>query len=177
MQRDDKGGARTDFASATTDIAEKLEQERQSATELIQDAREKVTRRAGDYASEAQQVLSAKAEQTQRDIGSSLTSFGGALRAASDHLANSDQGPASRFLLDAAGGLERLSSSLKDKPFSEVLEDVQSFGRQHPGALVAGSVLAGLALSRFVKASSPDEPNSPRNPVGEDSDQNAEPAR
>ncbi|ESX07714.1 hypothetical protein X766_34510, partial [Mesorhizobium sp. LSJC255A00] len=59
------------------------------------------------------------------------------------------------FALDAASGLERLSSSLKQKPFSQVLDDVQSFGRQNPGVLLAGSVLAGLALGRFIKASPP----------------------
>jgi len=36
-----------------------------------------------------------------------------------------------------------------------VLEDIQSFGHQNPGAFLAGSVLAGLALGRFIKASEP----------------------
>ncbi|WP_246680381.1 hypothetical protein [Mesorhizobium sp. B2-8-9] len=111
--------------------------------------------RAGAYAAEAQQAISEKAEQTQRDIGWSLAAFGGALRAASDHLANSDQSAASKFMQEGASGLERLASSLKEKPFGQVLEDVQSFGRQNPGALLAGSVLAGLALGRFIRASPP----------------------
>jgi len=57
--------------------------------------------------------------------------------------------------LDAAGGLERLSSSLKNKPFEDVLMELRSFGRDNSGALIAGSVLAGLALGRFLKSSSP----------------------
>ena len=85
-----------------------------------------------------------------------MAAFGGALRAASEHLANSDQRAASKFILDAAGGLERLSSSLKNKPFEEVLGEIRSFGRQNSGALIAGSVLAGLALGRFIKSSAPD---------------------
>jgi hypothetical protein len=48
-----------------------------------------------------------------------------------------------------------MSSSIRDKPFADVLEEVRSFGRDNSGALIAGSVLAGLALGRFVKSSSP----------------------
>jgi hypothetical protein len=157
QSENDQGRPSTDFATAKSDIADRLQREKQSAAELFHDARDEAAGKAGDYAAQAGQALSGQAEQTQRDIGSSLAALGGALRAASDHLANNDQDAASKFALDAAGGLERLSSSLRQKPFGQVLEDVQAFGRQNPGMLLAGSVLAGLALGRFVKASSPSD--------------------
>ncbi|WP_181178300.1 hypothetical protein [Mesorhizobium sp. B4-1-3] len=156
MQREnDRGREPPDFAKAKDEVSDRIQQETQSAGEALHDARDEVARRAGAYAGEAQQAVAEKTGQAQRDIGSSLSAFGGALRAASDHLADSDQSAASKFMQDAANGLERLSSSLKEKPFGQVLEDVQSFGRQNPGALLAGSVLAGLALGRFIKASPP----------------------
>ncbi|WP_292109447.1 hypothetical protein [Mesorhizobium sp.] len=156
MQREnDRGREPADFARAKDEVSDRIQEETQSAGEALHDARDEVARRAGAYAAEAQQAATEKAEQAQRDIGSSLSAFGGALRAASDHLAESDQGAASKFMQEAASGLERLSSSLKEKPFGQVLEDVQSFGRENPGTLLAGSVLAGLALGRFMKASPP----------------------
>jgi hypothetical protein len=156
MQREnDRGLEPADFARAKDEVSDRVQEEKQSAVEALHDARDEVARKAGGYAAEARQAVTEKAEQTQRDIGSSLSAFGGALRAAGDHLAQSDQDAASQFMQQAANGLEQLSSSLKDKPFSQVLEDVQSFGRQNPGALLAGSVLAGLALGRFIKASPP----------------------
>jgi hypothetical protein len=156
MQREnDRGREPADFATAKDELSDRIQQETQSAGEALHDARDEVARRASAYAGEAQQAVAEKAEQAQRDIGSSLSAFGGALRAASNHLADSDQSAASQFMQEAASGLERLSSSLKEKPFGQVLEDVQSFGRQNPGALLAGSVLAGLALGRFIKASPP----------------------
>lgn len=158
QHENDQGGQPTDFDKAKSDVSDRLRQEQERASELLHDARDAVTRKAGDYASEASEVISDKAEEAQRDIGSSLAALGGALRAASDHLANNDERNASKFALDAAGGLERLSSSMKQKPFGQVLEDVQSFGRQNPGLLLAGSVLAGLALGRFIKASPPAGP-------------------
>ncbi|WP_292360814.1 hypothetical protein [Mesorhizobium sp.] len=155
-RENNQGREAADFAKAKNEVSDRVKKETQSAGQALHDARDEVARRAVDYASEAQEALSDRAEETQRDIGSSLAAFGGALRAASDHLANSDQSSASNFMRDAAGGLERLSSSLKEKPFGEVLEDIQNFGRQNPGTLIAGSVLAGLALGRFIKASPPE---------------------
>ncbi|TIX29924.1 MAG: hypothetical protein E5V34_09730, partial [Mesorhizobium sp.] len=156
MQReDDQGRKPADFEAAKSELSERFQQETQSATEALQDARDELTRKAGDYAAEAKQALFDKAEGTQRDISSNLRAFSGALRAASEHLANNDQRTASKFTLDAAGSLERLSSSLKDKPFEDVLGEMRSFGRENSGALIAGSVLAGLALGRFIKSSPP----------------------
>ncbi|MGX8008974.1 hypothetical protein ACVDG8_008140 [Mesorhizobium sp. ORM8.1] len=176
QSNDGQGREPSDFDQAKRDASDRLRQEKERASELLHDARDELTHKAGDYATEATQVISDKAQEAQRDIGSSLAALGGALRAASDHLANNDERTASKFALDAAGGLERLSSSLKQKPFAQVLEDVQSFGRQNPGVLLAGSVLAGLALGRFIKASPPATRQTSQS-VSEDADsQTAQPA-
>lgn len=151
----DQNRPRGDFEAAKTEITDKLQQEKHTATEAFHDARQEVAQKVEDYTTEAKEALFKRAEGTQRDISSNLRAFGGALRAASEHLANSDQRTASKFVLDAAGGMERLSASLKDRPFEEVLEEIRSFGRDNSGALIAGSVLAGLALGRFVKSSTP----------------------
>jgi F0F1-type ATP synthase membrane subunit b/b' len=157
MQREDDQGGRkpADFETAQSELSERLQHETQTATEVLGDARDELVRKAGDYTSEAKDVLVDKAEETQRNVSANLKAFSGALRAASEHLANNDQRTASKFALDAAGGLERLSSSLKDKPFEDVLGEMRSFGRENSGALIAGSVLAGLALGRFIKSSPP----------------------
>ncbi|WP_189362921.1 hypothetical protein [Mesorhizobium sp. M4A.F.Ca.ET.022.05.2.1] len=152
---DNHGRVTADFETAKGELADRLKQETQGASEILHDARDELTRMAGDYGSEAKQALYEKAEDAQRDICADLKSLGGALRAASDHLANNKQQAASKFALDAAGGLERLSTSLKDRPFKDVLGEIQSFGRENSGALLAGSVLAGVALGRFIKSSPP----------------------
>ena len=147
--------ATSGFEAAKSEISEKFEQGKQTATEALHDARDEIVQKVGEYTEEAKDALLKGAAGTQRDLSSSLLAFGRALRAASDHLAFSDHRTASKFILDAAGGMERMSSSLKNKPFEDVLEEVRSFGRDNSGALIAGSVLAGLALGRFVKSSSP----------------------
>jgi hypothetical protein len=154
--QDNAGQAKPDFESTKTDISDTIKKEKQSATRALHDAQDAVAAKASEYASGAKEALFEHAEGTQQNLSANMAAFEGALRAASEHLANSDQRAASKFVLDAAGGLERLSSSLKNKPFEEVLGEIRSFGRQNSGALIAGSVLAGLVLGRFMKSSTPD---------------------
>ena len=149
--------------NAATSSAQEIRREAQSAKEAMDDARDEVTRKAGQYASEAKAAAVEQAEVAQRDISASLAAFGGALRAAGDHLAGSDQRAASQFMLQAANGIERFAGSLKNKPFADVIDDVRTFGRENSGALIAGSLLAGLALGRFVKSSMP-APGAQRQP-------------
>jgi len=157
-------GLQSDFDKARSDLANKLEEGKRTATEALHDAKHEVARKAGEYASEAKAALYEQAEGTQRDISANMKAFGGALRAASEHLANTDQRAASKFVLDAAGGLERLSSSLKDKPFDEILGEIRTFGKQNSGALIAGSVLAGLAFGRLLRSSATPATPAKRDP-------------
>jgi hypothetical protein len=135
---------------------DEIRREAQSAKEAMHDARDEVTRKAGEYASEAKAAAVEQAEVAQKDVSASLAAFGDALRAAGDHLAGSDQRAASQFVMQAANGIERFAGSLKNKPFADVIDDVRTFGRENSGALIAGSLLAGLALGRFVKSSMPE---------------------
>ena len=166
------------FDSAKAEVGDTLRQGKESATAALHDARDEIKRKASEYASDAKEALLENAGEMQGDIGARLMAFGGALRAASEHLANSDQRTVSKFVLDAAGGLESLSGSLKDKSFEEVVEEVRSFGRENSGALMAGSVVAGLALGRLFKnadpahSGKPDEAPTPTSTVeaGDDQD-------
>jgi hypothetical protein len=157
MQSNDPsfGQQQADRNAAPSGAQDTIKREAQSAREALHDARDEVARKAGEYALEAKDAAMEQAEVAQQDVGASLAAFGGALRAAGDHLAGNDQRAASQFVMQAADGIERFAGSLKNKPFADVLGDVRSFGRENSGALIAGSLLAGLALGRFVKSSEP----------------------
>lgn len=77
MQREgDQGRPAPDFDKAKSELSERLQEETQSATRLIHDASDEVVNKAGKYASEAQEALSGKAQETQRDMSASLAAFG-----------------------------------------------------------------------------------------------------
>lgn len=56
---------------------------------------------------------------------------------------------------DFAGGIERVSSSLRAQSVEDVTQKFTTVARNRPVALFGGAVLAGLALSRFLKSSDP----------------------
>ena len=145
--------------AATNELARGYKKEKSAAKRVLHDAQDAVTQKASEVATEAKDALLGQAADKQKDIGASLGAFGGALRAASDHLANSDQRSAATMMLDAAGGLERLSSSLRSKPIEEVLGELRDYGRNNTTALMVGSVVAGLALGRFLKSTSAGDEN------------------
>lgn len=62
---------------------------------------------------------------------------------------------AAGFIRSAADALDRASSNLRDRSVEDLLSTFSSFARRQPGAAFAGSVLAGFALSRFLKSSAP----------------------
>jgi hypothetical protein len=149
-----------DTNATASSAQDTIKHEAQSAKEALHDARDEVARKAGEYASEAKAAAAEQAQVAQKDVSASLAAFGGALRVAGDHLAGSDQRAASQFVMQAANGIERFAGSLKNKPLAEVIDDVRTFGRENSGALIVGSLLAGLALGRFVKSSMPESAGS-----------------
>ncbi|RWC26021.1 hypothetical protein [Mesorhizobium sp.] len=151
MQDDQGITPSTDFSDLQSNIAKGGKK----LSEAVGSAKDQLAEKTKDVVSEGKEALAAQGAAAQNNLSSAIAAFSGAIRAASEHLANSEQRGASKFALEAAGGLDRLSASLKDRPFEEVLSEIRTFGAQNPGVLVGGSVIAGLALGRFVKSSSP----------------------
>jgi hypothetical protein len=60
---------------------------------------------------------------------------------------------AGHFVRDAAGGVRRVSSTVRDQSIDDILEMGLDFARSRPGTFLAGSVVVGFALARFLKAS------------------------
>jgi hypothetical protein len=127
-------GAQKAFSETNSDLSEK-------ASKLAGDAKEAVVR---------------KAEEGMQGVGGSLKALGGALRAAGDHLSQSGETGTSNLIGEAASGVERFADSVDSKPLGEVVDELRTFGRNNPGALFAGAVLAGLALGRVLRASDSD---------------------
>jgi hypothetical protein len=112
-----------------------------------------VKQEAQTFAAAAQDKAIDRAEQTKETASRTVADFANAVRRAADELSQSDQSAASRIVQQAANGLESLSRSVSDKRPEELLDAVRDFGRRNPTAFVAGSVLIGLALARFVRSS------------------------
>lgn len=60
---------------------------------------------------------------------------------------------AASYVRDAAEGIERASSTLRDSSIEDICRMTSDFARRQPVAFFGAAVLAGFALSRFLKSS------------------------
>ena len=63
-------------------------------------------------------------------------------------------GPFGDYAHTAVDTLEGWASTVKDKSIEDLIDDGRAFARRSPAAAVGIAVLAGFALSRFLKAGS-----------------------
>lgn len=132
---------------------DQIEKEAASANRKLNEASDTIKDTARSAANEAQRTATAYAEQGRQAAASNLNDFASAVRRASDELSGKDQGLAARLVGQAAGSLEDLANSVSGANVDDVMGQVQGFARRNPAAFMVGSVLAGIALGRFAKAS------------------------
>lgn len=128
-----------------------------SAKEAASKAAQTVKQEAATFAAEAKDKAAEQIEQHKETATRTLGDFADAIRRAGEELSTKDQSMASRLVQQAADGLEGFSRSVSDKRPEELLDAVRDFGRRNPTAFVAGSVLVGLALGRFLRSSGSSE--------------------
>jgi hypothetical protein len=148
MSNTDAGGERSGAqAPAGADAG-------RSPKEMASNAAQTVKQEAASFAADAKDKAIERVEQRKEMATQTLGEFANAIRKAGDELAEGDQSMAGRVVRQAADGLEGLARSMSDKRPEEMLDAVRDFGRRNPTAFIAGSVLAGLAIGRFLKSSS-----------------------
>jgi hypothetical protein len=112
---------------------------------------------AMSHAAKAAKPVQEKARQVAKEqkgvLADGVDGFAAAIDTAAQDV--SAQSPATGDMLRlAAGSIKEASQSLRDKDIDEITGAVGRFARNRPVALFAGAVVAGVALSRFLKTSS-----------------------
>lgn len=102
-------------------------------------------------------VKSAAADKTEAVKGQTadeIARTARGLEAAADEM---DGSPLQQDLLrEAADGLKHIAEAVEGKSIGAMVGDLSAFGRQNPLAYLGGAALAGFALARFARASSPE---------------------
>jgi hypothetical protein len=129
-------------AATAADFAQRnAPKDNEGGDSLFSDATQSVKDKARDVAEEQK---SAGAER--------IGAFGKAVHGAADEL--SKEAPAAaHYIHSAAEQIEGVSSRLRDSSIDDLLSRVNRFARRQPAVAFAGSVVAGFALSRFLKSS------------------------
>jgi hypothetical protein len=107
---------------------------------------------AKEVASDAKDEIVEAADQARaRGVGQ-IAGVSRAVHSVADELGR-ELPQAAGYIHSVADGLESASSALRERSVEDLVSTFNSFARRQPAAAFAGSVLAGFALSRFLKSS------------------------
>lgn len=134
------------------------------AKDLAQGAKEQAKGLAGDAKEQAKDMANQARDHVQTLVGEQkdqaaerLGSLAQALREAGQKLNEGQQaGDFGRYADRAAQQVERLSTYLRDSELRDFVRDTETFARRRPEIFLGGTLIAGLMLARFLKASSPE---------------------
>jgi hypothetical protein len=112
-----------------------------------------VKERAGAIWDDAKETARTKMNQQKDAAAEGLGEVAGALRDAARRQRGDGAGePLARLTGSAADGLDRLSSTLRNKDVGAMLRDMDNFARNQPVAFFGLALAAGFLAVRFLKA-------------------------
>jgi hypothetical protein len=132
-----------EFKREAEEAAEKLDEASEAARDYAEEAAEEARRAAAAYAAEA-----------KRTAVTTIEDYAAAIRKASEELGTRNHPFGANLTGGAADNLEHVAHDVETTTMADFADSVHRFARRNPAALLVGSVLAGVALGRFAKASS-----------------------
>jgi ElaB/YqjD/DUF883 family membrane-anchored ribosome-binding protein len=130
----------------------------ENAAEQVQDKAREVAGQAQETARETgQQVrerLREEVDQRSTQAGEQVRGNAEDVRSFAQQLREQGKDAPARYVEQAADRAEKVGDYLERSDGERILNDVESFARSNPWAVVAGGVAIGFAVSRMLKASS-----------------------
>jgi hypothetical protein len=123
---------------------------RESGARIASEARQY----AGDMAIRAKEKGRSMFEQQKDSAAEQVSSVAHAFRSTADHLQGDGQAQVARYVGLVADQMESFGGRLREKDLDSLIHDAQNLARRSPGAVFAGTVVAGFLLARFLKSSS-----------------------
>ena len=94
------------------------------------------------------------ADHRKSDVAQSITDLASSLREATESF---DERPNVQAIVDsAAGSLEHLAESIRERSIGEIYQDLEEVARAHPVLTAATSLAAGFLVARFIKSTARD---------------------
>jgi hypothetical protein len=125
------------------------------ATSQVQDAASAAQEKAVDLKEQGKGKLGEALDQRTNQAGEQARKMAQALRQSGEQLRSQNQSQQAADVAEgAADRIERLGGYLEQTSGNKLLRDVEDFSRRRPWMIAGIGLLAGLAASRFLKASS-----------------------
>jgi ElaB/YqjD/DUF883 family membrane-anchored ribosome-binding protein len=125
------------------------------ATSQVQDAASTAQEKAVELKEQGKGKLGETLDQRTNQAGEQARKMAQALRQSAEHLRSQGEGQQAVGVAEgAADRVERIGGYLEQTSGDALLRDVEDFARRRPWIIAGIGLLAGLAASRFLKASS-----------------------
>jgi uncharacterized protein YjbJ (UPF0337 family) len=130
---------------------------KEQAKNLASDAKDQAKDMANQARNHVQQLVGQQKDQAAERLGS----LAEALREAGRKLNEGEKaGDFGQYADRAAQQVERFSGYLRENDLRGFVRDTENFARRRPEVFLGGTLIAGLMLARFLKASSPSQGSS-----------------
>jgi ElaB/YqjD/DUF883 family membrane-anchored ribosome-binding protein len=124
------------------------------ASTQVQEAASTAQERAVELKEQDKSRLGETLDQRTNEAGLQARKMAQALRRSGEQLSNEGDGQQAAELAEgAADRIERLGGYLERTSGAELVRDVEDFARRRPWMIAGMGLVAGLAASRFLKAS------------------------
>jgi hypothetical protein len=145
-----------DATAAVEDIAG-------AASQAISAAARAVASQASEIVGDVAEQLGSSVDEQKGRGADSLVGFAHAIKTAAAELEGQSPVIARKFR-GASDQIERFSGKLRDRRVEDLVTDYSDLAKTQPVAFFAGALIAGFALSRFIKSSAPSDASSPDQP-------------
>jgi ElaB/YqjD/DUF883 family membrane-anchored ribosome-binding protein len=124
------------------------------ASSQVKEAASTAQERAVELKEQGKSKLGETLDQRTNDASSQARKIAQALRRSGEQLSNEgDSEQVAGLAVGAADRIERLGGYLERTSGEELVRDVEDFARRRPWMIAGMGLVAGLAASRFLKAS------------------------
>ena len=147
--RKQTGGAAPQSSPQPSDLVEGV---KSTASKLADKAQETARGAASSLASSAEEKARALAEDKKREAAEQVDA---AAKFADSIAAEVERAlpPAGGYVRGVASGIHGFSAALKDSSVDELMDEARRFAQARPATVLAGALVAGFGLARFLKAS------------------------
>jgi vacuolar-type H+-ATPase subunit E/Vma4 len=136
---------RQEASSAAASLTSDLQETAKAASRAAQ-------AQASAFAADIGHEVSKAAEEQKARGAEAMQGFARAISSATGEL--DDQSPmVARYVRDAAKQVDSLSSNIRGRSVTELMQAATDLARSQPAVFFAGAMAAGFALSRFLKSS------------------------
>ena len=124
---------------------------REDVTQLASTAVERGRTLLDSTIDQAKSQATSYVDQRKDEVAESISGFANSLREA---LSQFDDRPGIREFVDsAAGGLDQVADSIRERSFNEIFELGEDLIRRRPGSVAIATLVAGFLAARFIKSS------------------------